>query len=103
MAQKISKREEGLKELAGMIAKAYRRRITGETALPLNASITSEESPAIEAEMMARTEPADFHPGYVYKETVKVENFIRRKANQVGKTDREGGQNVADKGSFRDR
>lgn len=91
MAQKISKREEGLRELAGMIAKAYRRRVTGETAQPINASITVEENPAIEAEMMALTEPTSLHPGYVYKETVKVEEFVRKKANQVGKKDSEGG------------
>ena len=91
MDRKIDKREEGLRELASMIAKAYRRRVTGETVQPLNASTTGEEALAIEAEPMELTEPADFHPGYVYTETVKVENFMGRKGNKVVKTDLRGG------------
>ena len=87
MAQKISKHEEGLRELAGMIAKAYRRRMTGETGQTLDPPISGEEAYPSEAEMMACTEPAEaeHNSGYVYKEIVKVENFIRKKTNRVGK------------------
>ena len=91
MVRKTDKHKEGLGELAGMIAKAYRRRMTGETVGPLNDSIAGEEAPAIEVGMTAQTEPTEFPVGYVYTETVKVENFIRRKANQVDKTNSEGG------------
>ena len=37
MAPKIDRREEGLRELAGMIADAYRRRMTGEITSPASA------------------------------------------------------------------
>ena len=79
MVPKIDKREEGLRELAGMIADAYRRRMTGEIISPLNASEGNDRNPISEAEIIARIEPADSRPGFAYTETVRVENFIRNK------------------------
>ena len=64
MAPKIDKREEGLRELAGMIADAYRRRMTGEIISPLNASEGNDRNPISEAEIIARIEPADSRPGF---------------------------------------
>ena len=85
MAQRVDRREEGLRELAGMIAKAYRRRMTGESSEPPTDAKTSEEDSIDENEIMTRLSAADSYPEYVYKETVKVENFIRKKVNRVGK------------------
>ena len=79
MAPKIDKREEGLRELAGMIADAYRRRMTGEIISPMNASKDDDSNPISEAEIIARIEPNSSGPGFVYTETVRVENFIRNK------------------------
>jgi len=79
MAPKIDKREEGLRELSCMIADAYRRRMTGEIISPLNASEGDDRNPIREAEIIARIEPADSRPGFVYTEIIGVENFIRNK------------------------
>jgi hypothetical protein len=108
MAPKIDKREEGLRELASMIAEAYRRRATGEIVSPLNASESNESDTISEAEIIVRIEPADSRPGLAYTETVRVENFINnrgRKGNhrKVDTIDSEGGQNVANKRDIRDR
>ena len=79
MTPEVDKREEGLRELACMIAAAYRRRMTGETVEPLTYSKSDEEYPISEGEIVACIEPADSRSGCVYTETVKVENFIRNK------------------------
>ena len=79
MALKIDKREEGLRELAGMIADAYRRRMMGEITSPLSASEDDNSNTISEAEIIARIEPNGSGPGFVYTETVRVENFIRNK------------------------
>ena len=79
MVAKIDKREEGLRELAGMIADAYRRRMTGDITSPLNASEDNNSNTISEAEIIACIEPNSSGPGFVYTETVRVENFIRNK------------------------
>ena len=79
MAPKIDKREDGLRELASMMAEAYRRRTTSELISPVNASESDDGNLISEAEIIVRIEPADSQPGFVYTETVKVENFIRNK------------------------
>ncbi|MFC2016726.1 hypothetical protein ACFLUF_03325 [Chloroflexota bacterium] len=79
MAPKIDKREEGLRELASMIAATYRRRMTGETVEPLTYSKSDDDCPISEDEIIMRVEPTDSRPGFVYTETVAVENFIRNK------------------------
>ena len=82
MAPKIDRREEGLRELAGMIADAYRRRMTGEITSPLSDSEDDDSNTISEAEIIARIEPNDSGPGFVYTETVRVEHFIRNKKRQ---------------------
>ena len=79
MAPKIDKREEGLRELASLIAEAYRRRTTGEIISPLKTSENDDDNPISEAEIIVRIEPAASLSGCVYTETVGVENFIRNK------------------------
>ncbi len=82
MTPKINRREEGLRELASMIAAAYRRRATGEIIGPLSASGDYEKNTVSESEIIVRIEPADPGPGFVYTETVRVENFIRNKVRK---------------------
>ena len=79
MAPKIDKREDGLRELASMLAEAYRRRTTGEIISPLNISESDGVNPISESEIIVRIEPADSRSGFVYTESVGVENFIRNK------------------------
>ena len=108
MALEIDKRDEGLRELASMIAADYRRRTTGEVISPLNTSESNDGNRISEAEIIMRIEPADSRPGFVYTEIVGVENFIRNKKRQgkhkeINNRDSEGGQNnVANNGNFRD-
>ena len=74
---------EGLRELACLIAEAYRHRATDNGVEPLTASNGGEENTINESEIIASTEPADSHSGFVYTETVKVENLMRRKAPRL--------------------
>ena len=108
MAPKIDKREDGLRELASMIAETYRHRETDEIISPLNASDNDDSNPVSEDEIIVRIEPTDSRSGFVYTETVAVENFIRNKKRQgnheeINTRDSKGGQNVADKRNIRDR
>ena len=89
MAPKIDKREEGLRELAGMIADAYRRRMTGEITSPLSDSEDDDSSSIAESEIIARIEPNDSGSGFVYTETVRVEHFIRNKKRRANHSDNE--------------
>ena len=82
MAPNIDRHEEGLRELASMIAEAYRRRMTGEIMSPLNASENDDRNHISEAEIIAGIEPSSSQPGFAYTETVRVENFIRNKIRQ---------------------
>ena len=107
MAPEIDRREEGLRELACMIAEAYRRRATGEIVRPLNASGSDESDIISEAEIIVRIEPADSRTGLVYTETVRVENFINNRARKgnhrkVDTTDSEGGQDDSSDGNVQD-
>jgi hypothetical protein len=79
MAPRIDKREEGLRELASMISDAYRRRAAGEITTPINERDGDGIATISDAEITVRIEPADSGTGYVYTETVSVENFIRNK------------------------
>ncbi len=76
---------EGLKELAFMIATAYRRRISGETEIEPLPSTNYEHILGLE-EMTQCAFPEDHRHEGEYTETVKVENFLRRKATQVRKS-----------------
>ena len=89
MAPKIDRHEEGLKELAGMIADAYRRRMTGEITSPLSDSEDDDSNTISEAEIIARIEPNSSGAGFVYTETVRVENFIRNKKRRDNHRDNE--------------
>ncbi len=79
MAPRLDNRDEGLGALACMIATACRRGTTSEIVESLAATKNTEINTISENEIEAYTEPADSHTGYVYTETIKVENFIRRK------------------------
>ena len=80
----LDKREEGLRALARMIAAAYRRRMTEETDTMFTVSNGVEEHPCLKDRTTRNIEPEDLRREGEYTETVKVENFIRRKARQVG-------------------
>lgn len=82
MTPRINRREEGLKELASMIADAYRRRATGEIVGPLRASGDEDKNAINESEIIKRIEPDGSGQGFVYTETVRVENFIRNKVRK---------------------
>jgi hypothetical protein len=77
---------EGLKELASMIATAYRRRVTGETDTEPLSSTNYDQSLCIEEKTVQYAYPEDRRHEGEYTETVKVESFLRRKAHQVRKS-----------------
>lgn len=87
MALRMDKREEGLKELASMMAVDFRRRTAGEPIPPLNASGSNGNTHVSEAEITMRMEPSDSCPDLVYTETVGIKNFIRNKKRQDGHTE----------------
>ena len=67
---KYDRREEGLRELASMIADAYRKGKTFHN---------DDEEPLVsEDKIIVGWEP-DGENGYKYTETVRVEAFLRRK------------------------
>jgi len=76
------KREEGLKELASMIAAAYRRRITGETISASTVPERGREDLGSEAKATPWLEPEGLRREGEFIEIVKVDNFTRRKAPQ---------------------
>lgn len=82
MTPRVDKHEEGIKELASMIAVAYLRRATDKTVEPLTASKSDEENIISETEIMASIEPADSHTRYLYTETVMI-NLMRRKVPRL--------------------
>ncbi len=82
----LDKRDEGLRALARMIAAAYRHRMTGETGTAFTALSSGQENPDVEAKPAQYTELEDLRQEGSYTETVKVENFLRRKAKQVVKS-----------------
>ena len=82
MTSKADKREEGLRALARMMATAYRRRMTGETGIATSLN-SGAKHPGVSAKTVQYIEPEDLREEGSYTETVKVENFRRRKANHV--------------------
>ncbi len=70
---------EGLRELACMIAAAYRRRVTGETGTASTALRTGEENHGVKVKTAQCTGLEDLRPEGSYTETVRVEHFLRRK------------------------
>lgn len=84
-ASQRQKLAEGLKELAFMIATAYRRRISGETDIEPLSSTNYEHILGLE-EMTQCAFPEDHRHGGEYTETVKVESFLRRKGPHVRKS-----------------
>ena len=75
----MDKCEEGLKELASMIAADFRRRTADESILPLNDSGCDGSHQVSETEIVICMEPSDSRAEMVYTETVSVRNFIRNK------------------------
>ena len=83
MPPKVDKRLEGLKELASMIADAYRRQITGEDgATAVRNNPKKSESDANIEVFVQRNDP---QCGGLYTETVKVENFLRNLKSRASK------------------
>ncbi len=76
---------EGLKELAFMIATAYRRRVIGETDTEPVFPINHEVALSLEERVAQLAYPEDQRHAGEYIETIKVETFLRRKASQVRK------------------
>jgi hypothetical protein len=76
------KREEGLKELASMIAAAHRRRNTGETTSASTAPERVRAGLNSEAKATPCSEPEDLRREGEFIEIVKVDNFTRKKAPQ---------------------
>jgi hypothetical protein len=81
MGSEIDKREEGLRALARMIANSYRRRMAGEIAQPVNVLKSRGTAPISENEIIAGVEYKN-GGSRVYTETVRVENFLRKKSHQ---------------------
>ncbi len=101
MAIRNEKLEEGLKELASMIATDYIRRSRGEVTSPLTPHGDCT-APIPESEIIARTEPDTSGSGVVYTETVRVENFIRNKKQMLkNHKESQGGKNVANQRNIR--
>ncbi len=74
---------DGLRELAYMIAAAYRRRVTGETGMAFTAFGSAKENSGVEAKTALCTGLEDLRHEGSYTETVKVENFMRRKVPKL--------------------
>ncbi len=104
MTQLLDKREEGLRALARMIAAAYRRRVTGETAPVITVSDGDDEQLFPKSRKRHHAEPKDLRHEGEYTETVSIENFLRNKnyhSNQTKVVNTKGGENVTNKGSIR--
>jgi predicted nucleic acid-binding protein len=84
-AAQRQKLAEGLKELAFMIATSYRRRVSGETDIDSYSPANYDAALVFEENAAQCVYPEDHRHGGEYSETVKVENFLRRKALQVRK------------------
>ena len=67
---KYDRREEGLRELASMIADAYRKGKTFHN---------DDEEPLVSEDKIIVGWELDGENGYKYTETVRVEVFLRRK------------------------
>ena len=76
----------GLKELAFMMATAYRRRVTGETGIESHSPVVYEATSVIEEKMAFCAYPEDRRQKGEYTETVRLEDFLRKKAPQVSKS-----------------
>ena len=77
---------EGLKELAFMMATAYRRRVTGETGIESHSPAVYEATSVIEEKMAFYAYPEDRRQKGEYTETVRLEDFLGKKAPQVSKS-----------------
>jgi len=82
MALKLNNQEDGLRELASMIAAAARGCEANGIVEPSTAANTVEINTINESEIIARIEHADSSTGCVYTETVSVENFMRNKTSK---------------------
>jgi hypothetical protein len=80
MTFKVDKREEGLRELARMIAAAYRRRMSGATVAEGSIK-NNEEDCGDEDELEVFVQWHDPECGGAYTETVKVVDLLRMKCN----------------------
>ena len=85
-AMQRQKLMEGLKELATMIAAAYRCRVASETDTEPFTSTNYEEPLYVKEKLAQCAYPEACGYGGEYSETVKVESLLRRRAHQVGKS-----------------
>ena len=84
-AAQRQKLTEGLKELASMIATSYRRRVSGENDIDSYSPANYDAALVFEENTAQCVYPEDHRHGGEYSETVKVENFLRRKVSHVRK------------------
>ena len=84
-AAQRQKLAEGLKELASMIATSYRHRVSGETDIDSFSPANYDAALVFEEDTAQCLYPEDHRQGGEHSETVKVENFLRRKTSQVRK------------------
>jgi len=84
MTLKVDNREEGLRELARMIAAAYRRRMCGECVAQESIKGNEEDS-GDEEKIEVFVQWHDPECGGAYTETVKVEDILRMKCNSKRK------------------
>ena len=82
---KIDRREEGLRELARMIAAAYRRRMCRE-AVAQERIKGNEEDSGDEGEIEVFIQRHDPECGGAYTETVKVADLLKMKCNSKRKS-----------------
>lgn len=76
---KFDRREEGLRALASMIAEAYRRKATQNGGTKPLSLKNGEEDLVSDDQIIAGVETDPQH-GCLYTETVRIENFLRKKA-----------------------
>jgi hypothetical protein len=76
MTLKVDKREDGLRELAAMIAAAYRQGMTRESRTESAANIVQEDS-CRKTSIAVLVKMQDPECDGLYTETVKVDNFLR--------------------------
>jgi hypothetical protein len=77
---------EGLKELAFMMATTYRRRVTGETGIESHSPTDYEATSVIEEKIACYAYPEDRRQKGEYTETVRLKDFLRKKAPEVSKS-----------------
>ena len=69
-----------------MMATAYRRRVTGETGIESHSPTDYEATSVIEEKIACYAYPEDRRQKGEYTETVRLKDFLRKKAPEVSKS-----------------